>query len=84
MEDNAIQVSRIYKIDGDTKPKAFADVSVGGIVVKGLRIVDGSNGLFVGMPRHRGKDGKWYDTVYLANKEMQKQLSDSVLAAYQE
>ncbi len=84
MEDNAIQVSRIYKIDGDTKLKAFADVSVGGIVVKGLRIVDGSNGLFVGMPRHQGKDGKWYDTVYLANKEMQKQLSDSVLAAYQE
>jgi len=84
MEDNAIQVSRIYRIDGDSKLKAFVDVSFGGVVVKGLRIVDGSNGLFVSMPRHQGKDGKWYSTVYPTTKEIQKQLSDLVLAAYQE
>ena len=84
MEDNSIQVSRIYKVDGDSKLKAFVDVSLGGIVVKGLRIVDGSNGLFVSMPQHQGKDGKWYNTVYPANKETQKQLSDLILSAYQE
>jgi len=84
MEDNAIQVSRIYRIEGDSKLKAFVDVSFGGVVVKGLRIVDGSNGLFVSMPRHQGKDGKWYSTVYPTTKEIQKQLSDLVLAAYQE
>jgi len=84
MEDNAIQVSRIYKVDGDSKLKAFVDVSLGGVIVKGLRIVDGSKGLFVGMPRHQGKDGKWYNTVYPVNKDIQKQLSDLVLAAYQE
>lgn len=84
MEENAIQVSRIYKFDGDTKLKAFVDVSFGSIVVKGLRIVDGSNGLFVGMPRHQGKDGKWYDTVYPANKELKQQINDLVLAAYNE
>jgi DNA-binding cell septation regulator SpoVG len=84
MEDCQIQVSRIYKVDGDAKTKAFVDVSLGGIVVKGLRVVCGSNGLFVGMPRHQGKDGKWYNTVYSANKQIQKQLSDLVLAAYQE
>jgi len=84
MEDNVIQVSRIYKVEGDSKLKAFVDVSLGGIVVKGLRIVDGSNGLFVSMPRHQGKDGKWYNTVYPATKETQKQLSDLILAAYQD
>ena len=84
MENNAIQVSRIYRIEGDSKLKAFVDVSFGGVVVKGLRIVDGSNGLFVSMPRHQGKDGKWYSTVYPTTKEIQKQLSDLVLAAYQE
>jgi len=84
MEDNAIQVSRIYRIGGDSKLKAFVDVSFGGVVVKGLRIVDGNNGLFVSMPRHQGKDGKWYNTVYPATKEIQKHLSDLVLAAYQE
>jgi stage V sporulation protein G len=84
MGDDAIQVSRIYRVEGDSKLKAFVDVSLGGIIVKGLRIVDGSNGLFLSMPRHQGKDGKWYNTVYPASKEIQKQLSDLVLAAYQE
>jgi DNA-binding cell septation regulator SpoVG len=84
MEDNAIQVSRIYKVDGDSKLKAFVDISLAGMLIKGLRIVSGKNGLFLGMPRHQGKDGKWYSTVYPTTKEIQQQLSDMVLAAYQE
>ena len=84
MQDSMMEVSRIYKFDGDSKLKAFVDVSLGGIVVKGLRVVSGSNGLFVGMPRHQGKDGKWYDTVYPSTKEIKQELSDLVLAAYNE
>ncbi|MCM8789493.1 MAG: SpoVG family protein [Candidatus Omnitrophica bacterium] len=84
MKDKAIQVSRIYRFDGDTKLKAFVDISLGGIVVKGLRIVDGNKGLFVGMPRHKGKDGKWYDTVYPTTKEIKEELNSLVLTAYQE
>lgn len=84
MEDNAIQVSRIYRVDGDTKLKAFVDISLAGIVIRGLRIVKGSKGLFLGMPRHQGKDGKWYNTVYPANKEIQQELTEMVLEAYQE
>ncbi|MBU3958823.1 MAG: SpoVG family protein [Candidatus Omnitrophica bacterium] len=84
MEDNTVAVSRIYKVDGDSKLKAFVDISLGGIVIKGLRIVSGANGLFLGMPRHQGKDGKWYNTVYPTNKEIHQELTELVLAAYQE
>ncbi len=84
MESNAIQVSRIYKVEGDSNLKAFVDISLAGIVIKGLRIVNGKNGLFLGMPRHQGKDGKWYPTVYPATKEIQQELTDLVLQAYQE
>lgn len=84
MEDILIQVSRIYRIEGDPKLKAFADVCFGGVIVKGLRIICGSNGLFVSMPRHQGKDGRWYNTVYPATKEIQKQLNDAVLSAFKE
>ena len=84
MEEKAIEVSRVYKLDGDSKTKAFVDVMLAGIVVKGLRVVSGSKGLFVGMPRHQGKDGKWYDTVYPATKEIKQELSNLVLAAYNE
>ncbi len=84
MESNAIQVSRIYKVEGDSNLKAFVDISLAGIMIKGLRIVNGKNGLFLGMPRHQGKDGKWYPTVYPATKEIQQELTDLVLQAYQE
>jgi stage V sporulation protein G len=82
MDEQDIQISRVYKCDGETKLKAFVDVAFGDVMVKGVRIVEGSKGLFVGMPRHQGKDGKWYDTVYPTTKELQKHLSDLVLAAY--
>lgn len=84
MESNAIQVSRIYKVEGDSTLKAFVDISLAGIVIKGLRIVNGKKGLFLGMPRHQGKDGKWYPTVYPATKEIQQELTDLVMQAYQE
>lgn len=84
MEDKVVQVSRIHRVEGDSSLKAFVDISVNGIVVKGLRVVNGSKGLFVGMPRHQGKDGKWYDTVFPVTKETRQELSDLVLAAYQE
>jgi len=82
MEENEISVSRIYKLDTDSKLKAFADVSFSGVVIKGFSVVNGQNGLFVSMPRHQGKDGKWYNTVYPSTKELKQQLSEVVLEAY--
>jgi len=81
MQD-AISVSRIYKLDTDSKLKAFADVSFSGVVIKGFSVVNGEKGLFVSMPRHQGKDGKWYNTVYPSTKELKEQLSEAVLEAY--
>ena len=82
MEESIISVSRIYKLDTDSKLKAFADVSFSGVVIKGFSVVDGSKGLFVSMPRHQGKDGKWYDTVTTSTKELKQQLAEVVLEAY--
>ncbi|MDD5116108.1 MAG: SpoVG family protein [Candidatus Omnitrophica bacterium] len=83
MED-MISVSRILKMEGDSKLKAFVDLSISGIVVKGFGVVEGSKGLFVSMPRHQGKDGKWYNTVYPANRELKEQLDKVVLEAYRQ
>ncbi len=85
MDENLIQVSRIHRFDGgDSKLKAFVDVTLAGVVITGLRIVEGKNGLFLGMPRQQGKDGKWYNCVYPATKEIHQELTDLVLAAYKE
>jgi DNA-binding cell septation regulator SpoVG len=82
--ENSISISRFCKLESDSKLKAFVDVSISGIVVKGFSVVDGSKGLFVSMPRHQGKDGKWYNTVYPTTKELKQKLSEAVLSAYKE
>jgi len=79
------EVKRLHKLDGNGKLKAFADVAVADIfLIKGLRIVDGKKGLFVGMPREQGKDGQWYQTVLPLSEEIKNQLDGIVLGAYQE
>ena len=80
-----IEVKRLHRWDGEGKLKAFADVAISDLfLIKGLRIVDGKNGLFVGMPREQGKDGQWYQTVFPLSEEVKSQLDEIVLQAYQE
>ncbi len=79
-----LEVVRMYRFTGDSKIKAFADVDISGFVVKGLKVMEGKNGLFLSMPQEKAKDGKWYSVVYPTTKEAKKQLSDLVIAAYNE
>ncbi len=80
--ESRIQVSRLYKLESEGKTKAFVDIDFDGVVVKGLRVVEGKNGLFVSMPRKQGKDGQWYNAIYPQNKQLQQKISEIVLAAY--
>lgn len=53
-----LEVARLCKLDGDSALKAFADVIVAEqVLVKGVRVVEGKNGLFVSMPQNQGKEG---------------------------
>jgi stage V sporulation protein G len=77
-----MQVVRLCRLEGESKCKAFCDVSIGEFVVKGLRVMQGKDGLFVGMPQEKAKDGKWYNTFFPATDEAKKNLTDMVLNAY--
>ncbi len=62
------------KSEGGGKTAAFLDVQTeDGITLKGFRLVNGSNGLFLSSPDQKGKDGKYYETVILP-KEMKSEL----------
>ncbi|MBU0759372.1 MAG: SpoVG family protein [Candidatus Omnitrophica bacterium] len=79
-----MEVARMHRLEGDSKLKAFADVSFAGVfMVKGLRVVEGKNGLFVSMPSEKGKDGKWYDTARPLTKEFRQLLNEAVLESYE-
>jgi stage V sporulation protein G len=53
------------------------------LLIKGVRVVDGRDGLFVSMPSELGKNERWYERVRCLNKEVQGLISRKVLDAYQ-
>lgn len=86
MENNLnIQVARIHKLNGSARVKAFADIKVNdSILIKGLSIIEGQKGLFVSMPREKGNNSQWYDSVRPLNKEARAEIQNAVLEAYNE
>ena len=80
----ALEVKRIVPFEGSGTLKAFCDVAFGELVViRGVRVVQGKHGLFVSMPRQKGKADKWFDTVSVLTDETKRQLDEVVLEAYQ-
>jgi DNA-binding cell septation regulator SpoVG len=79
-----MKISRMNPFEGESKTAAFFDVETDeGINIKGFTLVEGTNGLFVGIPSEKGKDGKYYDRVYLP-KELKEQLSEMAISTYNE
>ena len=82
-DDLKLEVTRLHKLDGAGATKAFCDISIlDSLVINGLRIVEGKDGLFVSMPRESGKDGKWYNTVIPLKREVKDEIERIVLEAY--
>ena len=64
------------------KIKAFFDLRTEeGFVIKGFKLVQGINGLFVGNPSQKGKDDEYFDTIY-AEKELKDELSQMAIDHY--
>lgn len=80
-----VQVQRMYRFDTDRPLKAFADIIIGDcVLIKGVRVMSGKNGLFVSMPREEARDKKWYETVRCLTPEFQEEVKKAVLTAYNE
>ncbi len=70
------------KNNSGTKTAAFFDIQTNdGITIKGFKIVNGANGMFVSPPNEKGKDGKYYDSVLLP-KDMKENLEKLALDEY--
>ena len=85
MRELAFEVKRIVKFEGVGTLRAFCDVAIGDLVViRGVRVVEGKRGLFVSMPRQKGKADKWFDTVSVLTDETKQRLDQIVMAAYEQ
>ena len=64
------------------KVRAFFDVMTEeGFTMKGFRIIEGINGLFIAMPSQKGKEEEYFDTIYAA-PELKEELSQLALQQY--
>lgn len=70
------------KSNAGGKTAAFFDIQTGdGIIIKGFKVINGSNGLFIASPNEKGKDSNYYETVSLP-KEMKDNLQKLALDEY--
>ena len=66
------------------KVRAFFDLITGeGFTLKGFKLVEGINGLFVGFPSQKGNDDEYHDTVW-ADKELKIEINKLAVAEYGE
>ena len=64
------------------KIRAFFDLQTDeGFTIKGFKLVEGINGLFVGFPSQKGNDDEYRDTVW-ADRELKDQLSQIAIKEY--
>ena len=51
------------------KLTAFFDIVTDeGFILKGFKLVNGINGMFVGFPSQKGNDDEYYDTIWLTEE----------------
>lgn len=63
--------------------KAYASIVLDkDFIVRNLKLIEGTKGLFVSMPSRRRKDGSFRDIVHPLNADMRKKIEESVIIEY--
>ena len=73
---------KIFLVEED-KLKAYVTIILGdSFVVRDLKVIQGTGGLFVAMPSKKRKDGTYRDIAHPMNQETRMVLEKTVLDAY--
>ena len=52
-----------------------------GLVLKGFKIIEGNDGMFIGFPSQKDAEGNYFDTIH-ASKEIKAKVHQLALDAY--
>ena len=76
---------RIRKVDREGRMRAVASITFDeAFVVHDIKIIEGTENLFIAMPSRKTPDGAFKDIAHPINTEMRETLSDAILAKYEE
>ncbi len=68
----------------DDKLKAFASMTFNdAFVIRGLKIIEGTNGMFVAMPSRKKPDGTFQDIAHPINNESRTAIEARILDEYE-
>ena len=74
---------RIFPVHED-KLRAYVTVTLDNcFVVRDLKVIQGTGGLFVAMPAKRRKDGTFKDIAHPLNAETRERFERAILAEYE-
>lgn len=84
IEFSVLKVHRLPETDGN-RTKAFVDLGINdALLIKGVKVIDGRNGLFVAMPSELDrKNERWFERVRCMSKDVKEKITQKVLEAYQ-
>ena len=76
---------RIHSIKPNESIKGTASVNINGaFAIRGVKIIEGSNGLFVSMPSYKAGNGEYKDICFPCTKDARVEFDSAVLNAYQQ
>lgn len=81
---NKFSNCKVFLVNGDSKVRARVSVLVADTMyVTGMRVVEGSKGLFISMNSYKDAKGEYHDIFFPANKEVRAELEKYVLDEYE-
>ena len=76
---------KVFPVKDNDKLKAYASIVFDDcFVIRDLRVISGTMGLFVAMPSRKRKDGSFRDTAHPLNMETRDKIEKSILESYKE
>ncbi|MDO5696232.1 MAG: septation regulator SpoVG [Eubacteriales bacterium] len=74
---------RIRRINRDGKVRAIASITIDEcFVVHDIKVIDGTQGLFVAMPSRQSADGEFRDIAHPINTETRTMIRDMIVERY--
>ncbi len=74
---------KIFPVN-EERLKAYVSITIDdSFVVRDLKVIQGTGGLFVAMPSKKRKDGQFRDIAHPLNQETRNMIEDAVFDAYE-
>lgn len=74
---------KVFPVNED-RLKAYVSITLENcFVVRDLKVIQGTNGLFVAMPSKKRKDGQFRDIAHPLNQDTRTMIEDAVFDAYE-